>query len=218
MACPVPVIERWKAITGHPLLERYGMTELGMVLSQSLHGPRHAGYVGHPLPSVQVQVERGELKVRGPGVFEGYWGQDPHQGWFYTGDMVSYDPEKGYKILGRMSVDIIKSGGYKLSALEIEAAMLEMPQVAECFVLGEPDEKWGQLVLAVIRLYESVSRESLDTHARTKLADYKVPRKYVIVSEIPKNAMGKVNKKCLLASIGYDAASPGDPSVGRDAP
>lgn len=229
MSCPIPLIKRWEQLTGHRLLERYGMTELGMVLSHPLNGLRHPGYVGLPLPSVDVKLGgefahlgEGELLVKGDTVFHSYWNRPDatrnafdNDGWFKTGDLVEFSNEKqSYRILGRMSVDILKSAGYKLSAVEIEAVLLECSIVAECYVLGIPDDKWGQVVAAVIRLipntlikgetiYHSYmdAKDHIDRHARSNLADYKVPRRYIFRDKIPKNTMGKVNKKELLASI-----------------
>ncbi len=148
-ALPASLHERWMALTGQELLERYGMTEIGMALSNPYRGERRPGAVGIPLPGVEVRLktesgtmvttedEPGEIQVRGPGVFSAYWNRPEESaasfedGWFRTGDMAVR--ERGYyRIMGRLSVDIIKSGGYKLSALEIEAALLEHPNIDEC--------------------------------------------------------------------------------------
>ena len=151
-ALPVSTIGRWKEISGHTLLERYGMTEIGMALSNPLRGKRVPGSVGTPLPSVEVQLvgdngepvvdgAPGEIEVRGPSVFSEYWGQTDatrtafRDGWFRTGDTAVV--ENGvYRILGRTSIDILKTGGHKVSALEIEEALREHPAVAECAVVG----------------------------------------------------------------------------------
>ena len=231
MACPVRIIQDWEQLTGHRLLERYGMTELGMVLTNPLHGERHVGYVGQPFPSVQVKLvdsktrketkESGEIRVKGPTVFQRYWNRPEataaefdENGWFKTGDIASYCQERSsFRILGRASVDIIKSGGYKLSAIEIEAALLQHPAVAECVVLGLPDEKWGQIVAALVRLSDDdQDLETVQDLARNKLAAYKFPRRWIRVSSIPKNAMGKVNKK-ELAKRFAETVTNVDPSL-----
>ncbi|GLD96146.1 hypothetical protein PINS_up004824 [Pythium insidiosum] len=235
MACPVSILNRWQELTGHRLLERYGMTELGMALTNPLHGERHLGFVGQPFPSVDVRLvdpdtespieltseEEGELRVRGPSVFREYWGKPDAtarefdaDGWFKTGDIAQYSAEKqSFRIRGRASADIIKTGGYKVSALDVERLLLTHGQVRECAVFGLPDEKWGQIVAVVLR---SSSPSELTTpldfspplpaFAKQHLADYRVPRRYFLVDEIPKNAMGKVNKKA-LAALFADAAS-----------
>lgn len=227
MACPVSILTRWHALTGQTLLERYGMTELGMVLTNPLHGERHLGYVGQPFPSVSVRLvdpdteqeialsseREGELRVQGPTVFGEYWGKPATtakefdaSGWFKTGDIAQFSNERqSFRIRGRASADIIKSAGYKISALDVERVLLTHPQVHECAVFGIPDEKWGQIVAAVVRsstngpLLETAEQFSppLREFVKPHLADYAAPRRFFFVSEIPKNAMGKVNKKAL---------------------
>ncbi|GAB5357667.1 hypothetical protein AAMO2058_000394000 [Amorphochlora amoebiformis] len=225
-ACPTPLLERWREITGHTLLERYGMTEIGMALTNPYNGTRNPGFVGNPFPGVHVRVvdtedekeidkmsgEQGELRVKGPGVFKEYWNRPEatakefdSNGWFKTGDIVRYDPEKqSYQICGRASTDIIKTGGYKISALEIEREMLAHPNIAEMVVLGAPDEIWGERVIAVVCWRDSrkaLNEDDLKAFLDDKLAAYKIPREIISVSEIPKNAMGKINKKTLLSSV-----------------
>eukprot|EP00324_Dicrateria_rotunda_P001220 CAMPEP_0206157942 /NCGR_PEP_ID=MMETSP1474-20131121/4384_1 /ASSEMBLY_ACC=CAM_ASM_001110 /TAXON_ID=97495 /ORGANISM="Imantonia sp., Strain RCC918" /LENGTH=198 /DNA_ID=CAMNT_0053557763 /DNA_START=771 /DNA_END=1364 /DNA_ORIENTATION=- len=163
MALPEPVMKRWEEISGHRLLERYGMTEIGMVLSNPLDGERVPGKVGFPLPRVNLKLdgntsnEGAELCVKAPGVFCGYWGKDEltqkefdSEGWFHTGDTAITDDKGNYKILGRTSVDILKVGGYKISALDIERVMLEHPDIKECCIVGIPDDNYGQKIGAVI--------------------------------------------------------------------
>ncbi len=169
-ALPVSTLERWKEITGHTLLERYGMTEIGMALSNPLRGERMPGSVGTPLPNVEVQLvgesgkrvlpgTPGEIEVRGPGVFAEYWGRPEatrdafRDGWFRTGDSAVVENGR-YRILGRTNVDILKTGGHKVSALEIEEAVREHPAVAECAVVGVPDPEWGERVAAAVVLNE----------------------------------------------------------------
>ena len=154
-ALPVQVLTKWKDISGHFLLERYGMTEIGMALSNPLHGQRLPGYVGKPLPQVEVRLvdesgdkvspgTPGEIQVKGPGVFLEYW-QKPEatakafrDGWFCTGDLAVVE-NGNYRILGRLSVDIIKTGGYKVSALEIEEVLRTHADIQECAVVGVAD-------------------------------------------------------------------------------
>lgn len=211
-ALPVPLLERWREISGQVLLERYGMTEIGMALSNPIGGPRRPGHVGQPLPSVEVRIvdetgdpvtdgEPGEIEVRGPTVFRGYLGRPAataevfRDGWFRTGDVAVVE-NGSYRILGRKSVDIIKSGGYKLSALEIEAVLGEHPGIAECAVVGVPDEEYGERVAAavVLRADATLELNQLRTWARERLASYKLPTRLREVTALPRNAMGKVVK------------------------
>ena len=217
-ALPVRTLDRWRAITGHTLLERYGMTETGMILSNPLHGERRPGAVGTPLPGVEVRLVDGEIEVRGPGVFSEYW-QRPGEtrdafrdGWFRTGDVAAIE-DGVYRLLGRTSTDIIKTGGYKVSALEIEDAVRADPAVADCAVVGMPDEEWGQRVCAFVELAPHAELALADLRERLKadLAPYKVPRDFRIVASLPRNAMGKVNKPALSAASA-DAPSGATPN------
>lgn len=216
-ALPVSALQRWKEISGHTLLERYGMTEIGMALSNPLRGVRVPGSVGRPLPGVEVQLvgeegkpvdpgTAGEIEVRGPGVFAEYWGKPEatraafHAGWFRTGDTAVV--ENGvYRILGRTSIDILKTGGHKVSALEIEEALREHPAVAECAVVGLPDAEWGDRVAAAVVLHDGnvLDLPSLRTWALESLAAYKVPSRLLLVAALPRNAMGKVMKPSVVA-------------------
>ena len=211
-ALPVQTLQRWQAITGHVLLERYGMTELGMALSNPLDGERRPGFVGCPLPGVQIRLvdeagddaragEPGELWVRGPSVFKGYY-RKPEvtreaftDDWFRTGDIAVLE-SGSYRILGRSSVDIIKSGGYKISALEVESVLRDHPAIEEVAVVGLADATWGQRVCAavVLRSDQPLSLEALQTWARERLARYKVPSRLVEVEALPRNVLGKVTK------------------------
>ena len=211
-ALPVQTLERWRAISGHTLLERYGMTEIGMALSNPLNGERRPGFVGAPLPGIDVRLVddagapvgegvTGELEVRGPGVFLEYW-QRPEEtrtafrdGWFRTGDVAIV--ERGaYRLLGRTSVDIIKTGGFKVSALEIEEVLRQHPDIADCAVVGVDDMEWGERVAAAVELRSgaALSLDALQRWADTMLAPYKLPRLLEVVSTLPRNAMGKVVK------------------------
>src|SRR5687767_13079879 len=211
-ALPVQTLERWREITGHTLLERYGMTELGMALSNPLAGERRPGYVGQALPGVDVRLVDedgrdvadgmpGELEVRGPSVCLEYW-QRPddtrdafRDGWFRTGDVAVWE-NGSFRLLGRSNVDIIKTGGYKVSALEIEEILRTHPAIAECAVVGVHDEDWGERVSAAVelRMGASLSLDELQQWAKVQLAPYKVPRALQAVPALPRNAMGKVVK------------------------
>ena len=210
-ALPVTVMEKWKEISGHTLLERYGMTEIGMGLSNPYEGERKAGYVGMLLPGVQVRLvnesykdvakdEAGEIIIKGENVFHEYWNKPEatkesftEDGWFKTGDVAVV--ENGYyRIMGRNSVDIIKSGGYKISALEIEEVLRSHPSIKDCAVVGLDNEEWGELVAAAIVTNESVDIAALNSWMRERMPAYRVPRKYLAVNELPRNAMGKVTK------------------------
>jgi malonyl-CoA/methylmalonyl-CoA synthetase len=205
-ALPARTLERWREITGHTLLERYGMTETGMILSNPLHGERRPGTVGAPLPGVEVRLVDGEVEVRGPGVFSEYWGRPGdtreafRDGWFRTGDVAVLE-NGAYRLLGRTSTDIIKTGGYKVSALEIEDAVREHPAVADCAIVGAPDEEWGQRVRAFVELRPdaALTLDELRASLRERLAPYKLPRDLHVVDALPRNAMGKVNKPALSA-------------------
>lgn len=217
-ALPVPVFRRWQEIGGHALLERYGMTEIGMALANPLHGERIPGSVGRPLPGVEVRLvdeagheiaadeQPGEIEVRGAAVFSEYWRRPAettaafHDGWFRTGD-VAVRRAGVYTILGRSSIDIIKTGAYKVSALEIEQELLSHPEIEECAVVGVPDEEWGERVCAAIKWKrgDGLSLEELRVWCKERLAAYKVPSKLLSNVHLPRNAMGKITKKDVQA-------------------
>jgi malonyl-CoA/methylmalonyl-CoA synthetase len=200
-ALPRTVLERWRDISGHVLLERYGMTEVGMALSNPLHGERRPGYVGQPLPGVSARLVDGELHLRGPGVFSEYWHRPDVtresfvDGWFRTGDIAVVE-DGAYRLLGRSSVDIIKTGGDKISALEIEEVLRTHPAIAECAVIGVEDEEWGQRVCCAAELKPGcrVELHELREWARSRLASHKIPKDLACVPRLPRNAMGKVVK------------------------
>lgn len=215
-ALPISVMQKWETISGHLLLERYGMTEIGMAISNPYMGERRPGFVGLPLPGVDVklvdekynEVEAGmpgEIVVKGKTVFDRYWNRPEATAdsftsdhWFKTGDVAIV--ENGYyRILGRNSVDIIKSGGYKISSLEIEEVLRTHSSVSDCAVVGIEDVEWGELIVACLVLNESKSSIEfdaalLDGWMKENIAPYKRPRKYLVVDELPRNAMGKVVK------------------------
>jgi malonyl-CoA/methylmalonyl-CoA synthetase len=213
-ALPVPTLERWEEITGHRLLERYGMTEIGMALSNPLEGERRPGHVGRPLPGMRVRLanekdtpvaegEAGQIQVRGPAVFREYWRRPDAtaaaftaDGWFRTGDRAVVE-QGDYRILGRESVDIINTGGEKVSALEIEDVLRTHDRVADCAVVGVSDPDWGERVcVAVVATPGSAgpTADALRDFARQRLAPYKVPKSVLVVAELPRNALGKVTK------------------------
>jgi malonyl-CoA/methylmalonyl-CoA synthetase len=217
-ALPVRTLERWREITGHTLLERYGMTEIGMALSNPLQGERRAGTVGQPLAGVTARIvddsgsaldpgHAGQIEVRGPQVFREYW-QRPEEtakafrdGWFMTGDEAVI--ENGcWRILGRRSMDIIKSGGYKISALEIEDALREHEAIRDCAVVGLPDADLGERVAVAVVGSRPLEAETLVAWARDRIAPYKVPREYRFVEALPRNAMGKVTKPAVRDLFG----------------
>jgi malonyl-CoA/methylmalonyl-CoA synthetase len=214
-ALPVTTLERWKEISGHTLLERYGMTEIGMAISNPLHGTRVPGSVGTPLPTVDVQLVNetgivvepgapGEIEVRGPSVFKEYWGKPDatreafRNGWFRTGDTAVVETGV-YRILGRTNIDIIKTGGHKVSALEIEEALREHPSVAECAVVGIPDPEWGERVVAAVVLRQDgcLELDTLRAWCKERLATHKIPSRLLTLNELPRNAMGKVTKPAI---------------------
>jgi malonyl-CoA/methylmalonyl-CoA synthetase len=211
-ALPVNTLQRWKEISGHTLLERYGMTEIGMALSNPLRGQRVPGSVGTPLPSAEVRLAGengepvpagmpGEIEVRGPSVFAEYWGKPEatreafREGWFRTGDTAVVENGR-YRILGRTNVDILKTGGHKVSALEIEETLRQHPAIAECAVVGIPDPEWGERVAAAVVLNgsETLDLTSLRAWAKDFLATHKMPSRLLMLDALPRSAMGKVMK------------------------
>jgi malonyl-CoA/methylmalonyl-CoA synthetase len=217
-ALPVPVMERWRELSGHTLLERYGMTEIGMGLSNSYRGKRYPGLVGTPLPGVEVRLVdddgvetgdglAGEIQVRGPSVFREYWERPEDtaeaftsEGWFRTGDTAVVE-EGRYRILGRTSVDILKTGGEKVSALEIEELLLSHEAVSEAAVVGIDDPEWGQRVVAVVVPSAEIGGEALRAWLKTRLAPHKVPKEIHLADSLPRNAMGKTMKPDVVEMV-----------------
>ncbi|KAL2928438.1 Malonate--CoA ligase [Bienertia sinuspersici] len=214
-ALPYPVMQQWEKITGHRLLERYGMTEFIMAMSNPLQGMRKGGTVGKPFPGIQVKILAEDVSGNETGSGELCVTKQSFtdDGFFKTGDAVTVDEDGYYIILGRTSADIMKVGGYKLSALEIEAILLEHPAVSECCVLGVPDKTYGEVVTAIIVPHEEVkikqqeelkpalTLEELCSSAKDKLAPYKLPTQLYLWDSLPRNAMGKVNKKELKKKL-----------------
>ncbi|PUU77856.1 hypothetical protein B9Z19DRAFT_985370 [Tuber borchii] len=223
-ALPASTKQKWESLGGN-LLERYGMTEIGMALSQRLPlTDRMANSVGWPLPGVEARLlsdglevtevgQEGEIQIRGDNVFREYWQKEEatkkeftEDGWFKTGDVAVRDERGAYYIKGRASVDIIKSGGEKISALEVERELLELLQIAEAVVVGLEDRNWGQRVAAVLVLTPQGKSEEFDLvkmrgEMKNRVAGYKVPREIKILEAIPRNQMGKVNKKELVKKV-----------------
>ncbi|MBF0288702.1 MAG: acyl-CoA synthetase [SAR324 cluster bacterium] len=212
-ALPVAMFKQWKKISGHDFLERYGMTEIGMAISNPYRGERRPGYVGKPLPGVTIRLVDdagnevreenvpGEIQMKSDSVFLEYW-KNPEAtrntfsgDWFCTGDIAVLT--KGYyRILGRSSVDIIKSGGYKVSALEIEEILRTHPLIQECAVVGIESDEWGELVAAAIQMenHQQLTLRELRDWGKERLAPYKVPQMIKQVEALPRNVMGKVTK------------------------
>lgn len=219
---PVPVFERLRDLTGHAPVERYGMTETMITLSTRADGERRPGWVGRPVAGAQTRIQAddggpaphdgesiGRLQVRGPMLFDGYlnlpdvtascWTDD---GWFVTGDLAVIDEHGFHRIVGRESVDLIKSGGYRIGAGEIETSLLARPEVVEVAVVGAPDDDLGQRIIAfVVTGSDSAGdelAERLIKHVADDLSWHKRPREVRFVSALPRNAMGKVQKKALI--------------------
>jgi len=188
-----------------------------MALSNPLAGVRRPGFVGTPLPGVEVRLvddhgtdaspgEPGEILVRGPAVFLEYWRRPDATsaaftggGWFRTGDVAVVD-NGAFRILGRLSVDIIKTGGEKVSALEIEDVLREHPAISDCAVVGPPDPEWGECVAAAVVLKPGavLLLEDLRNWARGRLSGPKLPRRLAVLDVLPRNAMGKIAKTQLI--------------------
>ena len=197
----------WRDRTGHAILERYGMTETNMITSNPYEGARKAGTVGMPLPGVEVRIagpegalpqgEAGAIEVRGPNVFRGYWrlpektAEEFREGWFVTGDMGAFDEDGYLSILGRAK-DLVITGGLNVYPAEVEAALDDLPGVAASAVIGVPHPDFGEAVVACVvgAVEEARVREAL----RERLAAFKIPKRVLVLEELPRNAMGKVQK------------------------
>jgi malonyl-CoA/methylmalonyl-CoA synthetase len=192
---PAHVLEAFRERFGHTILERYGMTETFMNCSNPYVGERRAGTVGFPLPGVAVRIEDGELLVKGPNVFSGYWRRTTDaftpDGFFRTGDLASIAGDGYVTLLGRRS-DLIISGGFNIYPREIEELLLEQPGVAEAAVVGVEDALRGEVPVAYI--VGSFDAATLEEACREQLASFKVPRRFVQVDSIPRTALGKVQK------------------------
>ncbi len=218
-ALPVPVFDRLVELTGHQAIERYGASESMITLSTRADGERRAGWVGLPLAGVHTRLldddnrpvphdgeTVGRLQVRGPTMFDGYLNQPEAtaeafdtDGWYRTGDVAVIDSGGMHRIVGRESVDLIKSGGYRIGAGEIESALLGHPGVHEAAVVGMPDEDLGQRIVAFVVGSAELKADELINYVAQELSVHKRPREVRIVEALPRNAMGKVLKKQLLS-------------------
>jgi malonyl-CoA/methylmalonyl-CoA synthetase len=197
----------WEARTGHVILERYGMTETNMITSNPCDGTRKAGTVGMPLPGVEVRVtgpqgvlpagEAGSIEVRGPNVFKGYWNlpektaEEFRDDWFITGDLGAFDADGYLSILGRAK-DLVITGGLNVYPAEVEAALDALPGVRASAVIGVPHPDFGEAVVACV--VGLVEEEAVRAGLRDRLAAFKIPKRVVVLEDLPRNAMGKVQK------------------------
>ncbi len=200
--------------TGHTILERYGMSETNIITSNPVTGARKAGTVGLPLDGEQVRTvnddgtvcqpdDIGHIQVKGPNVFKGYWNMPEKttqefsaDGYFKTGDLGKFDQDGYLSIVGR-SKDLIISGGYNVYPKELELLLDDMPGIVESAVIGLPHPDFGEAVCAVLVCSQPVDVEQLIATLKTRIANFKVPKKIVIVDELPRNTMGKVQKNLL---------------------
>ena len=218
-SAPMPLRghRRLEAATGRAVLERYGLTETLMNCAEPIWAAARPGSVGPSVPGIEVRLvdeagrdisrassdEPGELEVRGPNVFLGYLGGSSNAvtsgGWFRTGDIGTRSPDGWYRILGRRDTDLIKTGGHRVGAGEVEASLLDHPAVADAAVTGEPDDRLGQRIVAwvVLRRHVTAEPDALIRHVADTLAPHKRPRSVWFVDELPRNAMGKVTKQAL---------------------
>jgi fatty acid CoA ligase FadD36 len=201
---------RIEALTGHRPVERYGMTETLITVSARAGGERRPGQVGVPLPGVRTRLAGddgeplpadgttiGELQVSGPTLFDGYLGRRSpltDDGWFRTGDVATIAPDGWHRIVGRASVDLIKSGGFRIGAGEVEQALLAHPSVTEAAVVGRPHADLGEQVTAFVVTDGAVTERELSDFVSRTLSTHKRPRQVTVVAELPRNAMGKVVK------------------------
>ena len=209
---PAHVLEAFRQRYGHTILERYGMSETLMLISNPYDGERRAGTVGKPLPGVSVRIrtdagdtpdgEVGEVHVRGPNVFTGYWRRPDAtkaafvDGWFRTGDL-GVRSDDGYFTLRGRSGDLIISGGFNIYPREIEELLLEDPRVREVAVVGKPDPVRGEVPVAYVVIDDSLDTAELTERCRAQLASFKTPRAFVRVDSLPRTALGKVQKHLL---------------------
>ncbi len=208
---PPTVFRSLADLTGQGPVERYGMTETLITLAARADGERRAGWVGSPVTGVSARVvddggatveagEVGHLQVRGATLFDGYLGRGPApltvDGWFDTGDSAEVDATGNHRIVGRTRDDLIKTGGYRVGAGEIEAVLLEHPGVQEAAVVGAPDADLGQRIVAYV-VGGGVDESALVEHVATVLSWHKRPREVRFVDALPRNAMGKIQKTCL---------------------
>ncbi len=206
---PAQILEEFREKFGHTILERYGMTETMMNISNPYAGERRPGSVGFPLPGISVRIsDTGELHLKGPNVFAGYWKREDatreafQDGWFKTGDIATRSDDGYYTLSGRRS-DLIISGGFNIYPREIEEFLAGQPEVAEAAVVGEADRVRGEIPVAYIVLQEAALLDGacdladLEARCREKLASFKIPRRFEVIEKLPRNALGKVQKHLL---------------------
>ncbi len=210
---PAEILRSFEDLYGHTILERYGMSETLMNMSNPYAGERRAGTVGLPLPGVSVRLlspsgepvaagETGEVYLRGPNIFAGYWRREEAtqaafvDGYFRTGDLATRSPDGYYTLSGRKS-DLIISGGFNIYPREIEEFLQEQPEVLEAAVKGVPDRARGEVPVAYLVMKSAIDPQALEERCRAALASFKIPRRFVIVESLPRNALGKVQKHLL---------------------
>jgi len=210
---PAQVLEEFRDLFGHTILERYGMSETIMNISNPYEGERRPGTVGFPLPGVSVRLlnhelqpvsdgETGELYLRGPNVFSGYWKREDAtreafvDGYFKTGDLATRSPDGYYTLSGRKS-DLIISGGFNIYPREIEEFLQEQAEIAEAAVVGLPDRMRGEVPIAYVVMAAEIDISLIEARCREKLASFKIPRDFIAVEKLPRNAMGKIQKHLL---------------------
>jgi malonyl-CoA/methylmalonyl-CoA synthetase len=211
----VETFDAWRERTGHTILERYGMSEAGMITSNPYEGERRGGTVGFPLPGVAVRIvddgkvlgpgAPGVVEIKGPNVFAGYWRMPEKtkeeftvDGWFRTGDVGQWSEDGYLSIVGRAK-DLIISGGYNVYPKEIELVIDTLPGVVESAVVGVPHPDFGESVTAVVvrQKNAAVDEAAVIAHVKAQIANFKVPKRVVFVDDLPRNAMGKVQKNVL---------------------
>jgi malonyl-CoA/methylmalonyl-CoA synthetase len=198
---PAQVLEEFRALFGHVILERYGMTETLMNISNPYVGERRPGTVGLPLPGVSVKLIDGELYIRGPNVFPGYWMREQPftDGYFPTGDLAVRSEDGYYTLQGRKS-DMIISGGFNIYPREIEEFLEEQPGVSEAAIVGASDHARGQIPVAYLVVEDGYDQSVVEASCRSQLASFKMPREFVIVDKLPRTALGKIQKHLLPAA------------------
>ena len=195
---PAELHDAVREASGQHVIERYGMTETVMLVSNPHDEPRRAGTVGFPLPGVEVRLDAEEILVRGPNVFSGYWERPEanaasfSDGWFRTGDLGQWDD--GYlRIVGRAK-ELIICGGFNVYPREVEEVIASHPDVVECAVAGEPDPEWGEVVAAYVVATRDFDRDEMKDYVGERLAYYKRPRRTYRIAALPRNALGKVQR------------------------
>ncbi|HTW84299.1 MAG TPA: AMP-binding protein [Candidatus Sulfotelmatobacter sp.] len=214
-ALPAPVHEEFAARFEQSILERYGATEFGFALTNRYEGPRFAGTVGFPFPHVGIRLadpdgrdvaagEAGEILVSGPNVFTGYWrnpeataaafvASDDGKRWYKSGDLATFDPERGYTINGRLK-ELVISGGFNVYPIEVETELLRVPGILAAAVVGQPDPARGEIPVAFVEIDGSYDEAVVLATLRERLASFKVPKHLYPIDALPRNAMGKVEK------------------------